>query len=123
MTSKSGMQALKIAPTTIKTICCAGIGHQNCSISCLCSNVWQMCNVKVACNVLVETFDYCTYLKCSEIWCAKCRTSMRNEHVNNGSEMQCILAKSLNRCSAKITRNFLNLKKNFKLGDCSGCPM
>ena len=96
--------------TSQNSFCCKCVA-ENATISWLCSSVWQKCNVVITCNIIAQTVCDCAYLKCSEIRCAKCRTSMRNEHVNNGSKMQCILAKPLNHCSAKITRKILVTRK------------
>ena len=41
---------------------CAKFGRQNCNISRLCSNVWQKCNVETVFNIVVSSFENCTYL-------------------------------------------------------------
>ena len=45
MAPEFGRKTLKIVSTAAKTVFCAKFGQQNYNISCLCSNVWQKCNV------------------------------------------------------------------------------
>ena len=62
MAPKFSRQTPKTAPTTAKTVFYAKFGQQNCQISCLCSNVWQKCNVKIICNFIGQSFDNYSYL-------------------------------------------------------------
>ena len=55
-------QTPKIASTSVKTVFCAKFGQKNYNISCLCSNVWQKCNVETVFNIVVSSFENCTYL-------------------------------------------------------------
>ena len=84
---------------------------KNCNILCLCSNVWQTCNVAIVSNIIAHSFGSYTYLQCSVIWCANDVINMRTEHVANVGKMHCTLANLQNRCSAKITRKFFKFKK------------
>ena len=82
MAPKFGRQTPKITPTTAKTIFCAKFGQQNYNISCLCSNVWQKCNVKIACNVIVQSFDNCAYLYGLQAPEANAKICMHNVHAS-----------------------------------------
>ena len=57
-----GGQTPKIVSTSSKTVFCAKFGHQNYNISCLCSNVWQKCNVITTCNFIGQSLGGCSYL-------------------------------------------------------------
>ena len=82
MAPKFGWQTPKIDPTTAKTVFCAKFGQQNCQISCLYSNVWQKCNVEITCNVIVQSFENCTYLHDFQASEVNAKICMHNVHVS-----------------------------------------
>ena len=82
MAPKSGWQTPKIAPATAKTVFCVKLAHQNCNISCLCSNVWRKCNVKITYNIIVQSFDKCPYLHVLQVLEVNAKTCMRHVDAN-----------------------------------------
>ena len=44
----------KVVLTTVKTTLCTKFGAKNVNISCLFSHVWQKCNSKITCDVIVH---------------------------------------------------------------------
>ena len=80
---KSCGRTPKNAYTTDKTVLDVTSSSQNSRISCLSSIVYQKFNVKFTTNIIVQSFEYFTYLNGREIWGVEISISTSNEHASN----------------------------------------
>ena len=80
---KFGRQTPNITCTTVKTVLCGKFGGQISIISCLCSNVWQKCNVKITCNIIPQSVNKCAYLHRLQAPEDHARICVHNLHANN----------------------------------------
>ena len=107
---KSGRQTPKITCTTAKTVLCGKFGPQISIISCLCSNVWQKCNVKITHNIIPQSFNKCAYLHRLQAPEDHARICVHNLHANNVAKTNPIGPKCKTNfppvLKQKITRNF-----------------
>ena len=77
----------RTAHTPSKTVLCAQSWPRKCHISSLCSNVWQILNVKVVRNIMVKSCNEYAYLNGSQTPEDNSIKCTRNERVNNVAKM------------------------------------